>query len=318
MFWGIIGVVISLLGIFISYLGLKEKTLRFWQIESESLFSDKVKNIEGFSIKYKNEEVDKDIIVITTVIENNGRKDIDRNIIFDPLKIVFSEPIDLLDATIIKNTGNANIEIIDNSVICNWDLLKKKEFIVVKFVLKNTSDKSIKINSLLKSYTKISTRITDLNKTKKKVYTESLSSSYNKSNLLLYSISSFILISCVTFTLFYKTFSVKYNSQFWGNENFSIYAKDTNNFKLKSNNRNEIIKISDFNDKVKDNDIIFISEENTNSFSTKLSVSLFFFVIILYILMFLKELDSYFTYKKVMSFFPEYKIKKEEKEKNNN
>ena len=58
MFWGITGGVISILCALIPYiLSQREKTLRYWQIEAESIFSNKIKEIGIRISRHRHESI---------------------------------------------------------------------------------------------------------------------------------------------------------------------------------------------------------------------------------------------------------------------
>ena len=51
------------------------------------------------------------------------------------MKISFNESIELIDAEIIDSPGGIILSKDKNSIILRWDLLKKKEFVIIKILL---------------------------------------------------------------------------------------------------------------------------------------------------------------------------------------
>ena len=182
----LISIVVGIFGIITAIIKIKEKKIRYWQVETESIFSSKIKEIEKIKILYENQEISNNVIILKTVIENNGKKDIDKSIVHSPLSISFNDGIQLIEAEILDSPIGVDILKKDNSIICNWNLFKKREFIVIKILLKITDEKLITIKSdeLLKKYTNLSCRITDVDKIKKINYTNGITKKLPKNGLL--------------------------------------------------------------------------------------------------------------------------------------
>jgi hypothetical protein len=138
MLLGILGIVATIIiGLLPLFISLKDRTIRYWQVETESVFSRKIKEIDELKVLYQEKEIDDDMVILKTVVENNGRKDIDKQIVYEPMTIEFKDPIELLEVEVLQAPNGVLATKNNNSVICNWDLLKRKEFIVLKLLLKN-------------------------------------------------------------------------------------------------------------------------------------------------------------------------------------
>ena len=178
-----IGSVVSIVGIIQAFSVYRNKKIRYWQVETESIFSNKIKEIRDLKIVYKNEELSDNIVILKTVIENNGKKDIDTSIVYVPMKISFKESVKVLDVELLDSPDGITVFKEENRIICNWKLLK----------IENEEIQAIKIDELLQKYTDISYRITDVNKTKK--------INYNKP--ILVKIPKFELIKFTLLALFF-------------------------------------------------------------------------------------------------------------------
>ena len=149
-----VGIIVTVFSIIVTLLTLSNKKIRYWQVETESIFSNKIKDVKDLKIFYKNEELSDNVIILKTVIENNGKKDIDKSIVYAPMKISFKESIKLLDVELLDSPDGIFVSKEENSIICNWNLLKKNEYFILKILIKIEDEeiKSIKSDELLQSY----------------------------------------------------------------------------------------------------------------------------------------------------------------------
>lgn len=250
MIVGIAGIIITvIIGILPFIINLNEKTIRYWHVETESIFSDKIKEIKQLKVSYKDKEINDKIIILKTVIENNGKKDIDKSIVHEPMKINFSKAIELLEVEKIQAPGNVVIEKEDNSIICKWDLLKKKEFIILKVLLKNKDDVKMSSDNLLNKYCNLSYRITDLSKSKKINYTKSISEKIDFKFLILPIIYFIISIVGIFSIKFSTPYSIKYQDVYFNGSAYTIQVKDNNNIILKSGKEKISLTLDEYNNK---------------------------------------------------------------------
>lgn len=258
----IISIVVGIFSIITAIVKIKEKKIRYWQVETESIFSSKIKEIEKLKILYENQEISNNVIILKTVIENNGKKDIDKSIVHSPLTICFNEGIQLIDAEILDSPTGVNILNKDNSIICNWNLFKKKEYIVIKFLLKITNEKLITIKSeeLLKKYTNITYRITDVDKIKKINYTNGISKKMPKNGLISYPIMALFFFITIFLSFSLDFFQVRYQSPLMHEQNYYIKAKDGNSVKLYGEKEKKIVSIEALNDNQKYTKVILVKE----------------------------------------------------------
>ena len=258
----LISIVVGIFGIITAIIKIKEKKIRYWQVETESIFSSKIKEIEKIKILYENQEISNNVIILKTVIENNGKKDIDKSIVHSPLSISFNDGIQLIEAEILDSPIGVDILKEDNSIICNWNLFKKREFIVIKILLKITDEKLITIKSdeLLKKYTNLSCRITDVDKIKKINYTNGITKKLPKNGLLSYSLMALFFFITIIISFSLDFYQVRFQSPLLKEQNYYIKAKSSNTIKLYGDQEKKIVTVEEINDNQKDTKIILVKE----------------------------------------------------------
>lgn len=246
---GIITIVITIIfGLFSLFINYKEKTIRYWHVETESVFSTKIKEIDKLQIEYKQNKIKDNIVMLTIIIENNGKKDIDKHIVHEPFKIDFKHPIKLLEFESVKLPLGTEVIMNENSLICIWDLFKKNEFIILKVLLHyDDSIKKITSSEIQKKYTEVSFRITDLNEPKKINHNYPVNAKPKFSGIF---ICIFVLI--ITTTLFFQSFSVNryhiaYENSSFSEKEFTTRPINTTSLKIITKSQDKIIKLEDFN-----------------------------------------------------------------------
>lgn len=297
MVLGITGIIISILCALIPYiLSQREKTLRYWQIEAESIFSNKIKEIKNLNISYKGNELSDNVIILKTVIENNGKKDIDSTIVYEPLHIVFQEGIELLDYELVESPAGVTLKSIDNGIECKWDLFKKKEFLVLKIMLKKNVD-SIQNEEILKKYTKITYRITNVNDIKKRLYTKSLEEKPSKI-FIGFLFIALVFAGIMTIPLSLDSYQIRYKSSLLPEQTFTVRVKNKNSIILQGKKQKKVISIDEYNRSNAETEIVLIKET--------LNIALMIFIIFAIGLFFVPTilfLSEYLIDKKIHSFF---------------
>lgn len=127
-----ITILIGAISIYLAFYFNKKPKLKYYQIEPGSIFSKSVNKIPNLKILYNDIEVNDEIILLRILIHNDGRTDIDKIMIHEPLSIQFKEPIELLDVTIEENE-KISMQIINNGIYFKWDLLKKKNILSLRW-----------------------------------------------------------------------------------------------------------------------------------------------------------------------------------------
>lgn len=183
---GIIGVILTAGFSIYSLRKMKKSTpkveLSFSKQECFSLIDESYNEL-GLDIKYKGNKITNSIILLKAKIKNTGSLDIDRNLIFSPLKIISLPQYKWLEAKIISTPADANIELkiaTPNELTLIWDLLKDNECIEIEMVIEETEKPQNKVPSTVNFYDniKFEYRITNLKNIKK----DSYSVSYQKIN----------------------------------------------------------------------------------------------------------------------------------------
>jgi len=202
----LITIFFGITGALITFLLLNKSKLKCYQIYPGKLFTEKVSDIKKLEITYNSQKVEGELVFLQLLINNEGNCDIDFKDIYEPLTITYSEPLEVIDAFINDNKFNIKLKINKNSLELNWDLLKKKEYFILNVVIKNPEEGKFKINhrDLLFSYTKIQSRIKNINKIKKESYLK-LITNRNKFSVIIFVTMSFI------FLLFQTSLTVEFN-----------------------------------------------------------------------------------------------------------
>ncbi|ERF61609.1 hypothetical protein HMPREF0860_0161 [Treponema socranskii subsp. socranskii VPI DR56BR1116 = ATCC 35536] len=295
-----IGIIVTICSIILTFFTISNKKIRYWQVEAESIFSNRIKEIKHLKILYNDEEISDNVIILKTIIENNGKKDIDKSIIYEPMKISFNESIELIDAEIIDSPGGIILSKDKNSIIFRWDLLKKKEFVIIKILLKVKNEKlqTIKSDELLKKYTNISYRITDIDKVKKINYTKAILKKISKDQLIIFSILAcfFYLIIFIGFSL--DSYQVRYESPLLTEQYYSLKGKSKNTIKIYGDNEKKIVTLDEINEAQKDTKIILTKEPINVGFLIFISIAS-----VIVLLPFILSVNEYRIDKRVNTFF---------------
>ena len=295
-----IGIIVTICSIILTFFTISNKKIRYWQVEAESIFSNRIKEIKHLKILYNDEEISDNVIILKTIIENNGKKDIDKSIIYEPMKISFNESIELIDAEIIDSPGGIILSKDKNSIIFRWDLLKKKEFVIIKILLKVKNEKlqTIKSDELLKKYTNISYRITDIDKVKKINYTKSILKKISKDQLIIFSILAcfFYLIIFIGFSL--DSYQVRYESPLLTEQYYSLKGKSKNTIKIYGDNEKKIVTLDEINEAQKDTKVILTKEPINVGFLVFISIAS-----IIVLVPFILSVNEYRIDKRVNTFF---------------
>ncbi|MGG6232333.1 hypothetical protein [Tenacibaculum sp. SDUM215027] len=172
---GILGIVFTLgfggYSIWVYKKSKRNVSLEFRNTECYSLFRDDVNRL-NIELIYNKTTVNNTLILLKAKLINNGQIDIDKNRIYNPLKIKTTEIYKWLEATVTSSPTGAstNIELIsDQEIQLNWDLLKHNEYIEIEALveiigeLEKEGEKGTEFyNNLNFDY-----RITDLNSIQK-------------------------------------------------------------------------------------------------------------------------------------------------------
>ncbi len=267
---GVIGVVLTIaFGIYSIWVYKKSKlkvSLDFKNKECYGLFRDEVNRL-NIEIKYNNNPLTNPLILLKAKLINTGHLDIDKNRIYNPLKIKSTDEFKWLESRITYSpkgsTTNININN-PNELQLDWDLLKTEEWIEIEALVDVSSGSKVDSNRTNEFFNslKFDYRITDLNHINKEKQIS------KKSSLSILSrhpktVGSLVALVGLLFTIcqFYPELNIlpdKYNVEYkLSNENSSqhaiISAKGGNNLKIKPINSDKYIEVSvnDFNKKYK-------------------------------------------------------------------
>lgn len=272
---GIFGILITIgfgiLSVVIYKKSRKNVNLEFENKECYSLFRDDVNRL-NIELSYNKKPITSTLILLKARLRNNGQVDIDKNRIYNPLKVISNSDFRWLEATITSKPkgASASVEILNRQEIqINWDLLKKDEFIEIE-ALSETTDNKMKGEEMSVNFynsLKFDYRITDLSLIHKEEQVLSKMISYNS---LMKSVAwtgvITIVVGCILlfFNILYKysilpeTQEVAYILEKDSTEISGHISSDKPNQikikKLKSEDE-ESITVSEFNSKYKLNGI---------------------------------------------------------------
>ncbi len=203
---GIIGVILTA-GFSIYSLRKMKKTtpkieLSFSKNECFSLIDESYNEL-GLDIKYKGNKITNSVILLKAIIKNTGSLDIDRNLVFSPLKIISLPQYKWLEAKIVSTPIDANIELkisTPNELTLIWDLLKENEWIEIEMVIEETEKPQNEVPSTVNFYDniKFEYRITNLKNIKKDSYSVSFQKINNRFFKIWFSLGLIYLIMGVT------------------------------------------------------------------------------------------------------------------------
>lgn len=302
---GVLGVLLTIIfgiyPIFISKKNKKEVSLKFSKKECFSLFDNIIKRL-NIEIKYNQNQCDNSLIFLKASILNSGKSDIDKNVIFEPLKIILSDNYKWLEFKVINNPSNFNVisEMkSETEIILMWDLLKKGEEIEFEALVEDLTQKNDEFSSA-RFYDSISFnfRITNLNKidkeesTKEIIYIKNWAKTYFVLGLFYLLLGIFFLIEPYVLPKKYLTeYQVKYNNVV---ETGFIKAISNNEIEFRTNSKNIIIPI----DTLKTNNSIFIVR-NIQDNNNMLIINYIFFAFFLAgtIFLFKRSYKKYNEYK---------------------
>ena len=146
-------------------------SLEFRNKECYSLFRDDVNRL-NIELIYNKTALSNTLILLKAELINNGQIDIDKNRIYNPLKIKSSETYKWLEATVTSspNGVKTNIELLtEQEIQLNWDLLKRNEYIEIEALveIQGELDKEGEKGTDFYNNLTFDYRITDLNSIQK-------------------------------------------------------------------------------------------------------------------------------------------------------
>jgi len=198
LIFGILGIGLTVLSIILFKRKRYPGEISFIVQECIDLFDSIVQNFNSISIKFKNRNINKDVVYLKGSFINTGDIDIRTDMVEENLLITLPEKFKWLDAKITNSSSytNKSLKIIDNRKLeFELGLFKKNEFIQFELILEIHNEQRISSTKLLENSIKLHHRIADTKKVIKRELTE------NKLDLkvALSMIAVFLLISMLSF-----------------------------------------------------------------------------------------------------------------------
>jgi hypothetical protein len=245
---GIIGIIITIFGVFYVRKFKYPGKLSLIKILSVGLLNDLIKNFEDISIKYKGTSINDNIYLLKAIIFNDGKTDIDDQMIKKPLELELPENYKWIDIKLDDVSSNIKcdykINDTNNSLLWNFDLICIGEFISFDALIE--VPKSIKNSEQLIDKVKIKSRITNT-AVKKRSFPNDRSFRWIAYMFGLLFLTPLIVVIMSVL----QPFQFQRNKIYIGNTNgevFEIFEYDNNNITLKNRETKEqiVLSIKDF------------------------------------------------------------------------
>ncbi|WP_161888563.1 hypothetical protein [Pontibacter russatus] len=172
---GAIGLILTIgFGIYSIWTYEKSKrtvSLEFQNKECYSLFRDDVNRL-NIEMSYNKQPISSTLILLKARIINNGKIDIDKNRVYNPLRIISTNDFKWLEFSITSHPDGASTKALLNNaqeVQVEWDLLKKEEFIEVEALVEILNGVNLGSEEAIEFFNGITFdfRITDLSSVQK-------------------------------------------------------------------------------------------------------------------------------------------------------
>lgn len=166
----VLGLILTALSIILLFYNYYKAKITFIFENSIPLFDSLTNSFNGLSIKYKDNTINQGLILISGYLVNDGKKDINKNMIDEPLSILFSSDYKIHEINISdKSEGfEPKIEVDEDQtkIVIDWTLFRKNEYLKIEILIEipieqisnNRSEINLKyqIQNNLKFYHRIS------------------------------------------------------------------------------------------------------------------------------------------------------------------
>lgn len=168
---GVLGIILTIVfGIYSIWAYRKSKrnvSLEFKNKECYSLFSDDVNRL-NIELSYNKKPLSSALLLLKAKLINNGHIDIDKNRVYNPLKVICTEEFKWLESRITVQPDGATTNIKINNpreIQIDWDLLKTEEFIEIEALVEIENSEKLEGDKSIEFYNRLvfDFRITDLN-----------------------------------------------------------------------------------------------------------------------------------------------------------
>jgi hypothetical protein len=166
---GIVGVVATIVGLYITLHIVKRTSITYVKVAYLSLFQSIVKDMRNLTVQYQGNSIGPEIYLLRSAIINDGNTDVDNLSIHEPIQFTFPTSVKILEYQLV-GSQKATLLLQDNVLTLTWDLLKTGEAIPFTVLVKHNDDAS-KIQEehpdfleTLDKSIKIDARITNLNR----------------------------------------------------------------------------------------------------------------------------------------------------------
>ena len=297
LLWFIPILVTIIVSVWVTKKYVMKPKLKCYILEVGSIFSKEISELSKLKITHNDIDIIDEIISLKMLIVNEGLCDITKNMIIEPMEILYDTPLEILDIKI-EEKYKIKIDCNGNKFVIKWELLKKDESFIVEVLLKHKkNDDKNYINNfeMLKKYIKIKSRIENVDEPK----IDDLSHPASKRMIFLLFILLLNATACIYTSYYYAQCEIYFSGKLFDQKEYTINVKNDKELKLKNEKNKKIMTFDEFNNIEK---IEKITIKREKKFGDYLINSLFCLIIIICIIGLYIELKKYFRYKKMEKY----------------
>jgi hypothetical protein len=151
---GIIGVLLSGFGLWISIRPLRRINVSFIVIDNYSLFRKTTKGFDQIDIKYSQKKINEDVFLLKACYINRGQKDIVGQKLIKPLIFSIDKPFKILEFKVSNKSIDLEVNPIRLSkreIQFEWDILKSGEYFTFDLLIEQTEKEEKELRSIPKN-----------------------------------------------------------------------------------------------------------------------------------------------------------------------
>ncbi len=151
---GIVGVLISGFGLWISIRPLRRINISFIVIDNYSLFRKTTNSFDQIDIKYSQKKIKEDVFLLRACYINRGQKEIVGQNLIKPLLFSIDKPFKILEFNISNKSVDLEvnpIQLAKREIQFEWDLLKRGEYFTFDLLIEQTKKEENEFISIPKN-----------------------------------------------------------------------------------------------------------------------------------------------------------------------
>lgn len=119
---------------------ITKNRIAYLQFDLISLVRTLAKDLKDFKVLHKEKPVDPGIYLLRGALFNTGNNDLDKAAVHKPLEMHFPKGYEIIDVHVGETAAQAVSSVRGDTLVFEWDILKKKEYIPFSVVLRIPSD----------------------------------------------------------------------------------------------------------------------------------------------------------------------------------